>query len=203
MVMFWKKKSKEKLGKMTWYDITVDQYQRIKGLGQIDPNDVEDQITAAEILLGINADDMLWKDFCVKLNELDFLKNPIPKTIVRGSYKLNGRKYNCMYNLQQMSVARYMDFTNLLKTNDMVKILGVFLVPEGKEYGEGYDLDQVYDDIGNMNIVEAFGIFNFFKVQFIACIKTMKDYSVKVLRKDKKLQALVSDIMESYCMLDL
>lgn len=197
--MFWKKNKVKKLHSMSWNDITVEQYQKLRGL---DPNDVSDQITAAEILLEINADDMKWSDFCVKLNELNFLKDPIPKTIVRESYKLNGRKYNCMYNLQQMSVARYMDFTNLIKTNDLVKILGVFLVPDGKEYGN-YDMDQVYDDIKTMNIVEAYGIFNFFKLQFIVCIKTMKDYSVKMLRKDRKLQVLVSEVMESCSMLDL
>lgn len=197
--MIWKKKKVKKLSKLTWWDITVDQYQRLNGL---DVNDVGDQITAAEILMGINVDDMLWKDFCVKLNELNFLTEPMPKTIVRDSYKLNGRKYDCLYNLQQMSVARYMDYANLIKTNDMVQVLGVFLVPEGKEYGE-YDIDQVYEDIKTMSIVEAYGIFNFFVLQFKVCIATLNDYSMKVLKKDKKLQELVLDIMESYSMLGL
>ena len=197
--MFWKKNKLKKLHRMSWNDITVEQYQKLKGL---DPNDVSDQITAAEILLGYNVDDMLWSDFCVKLNELNFLTEPIPKTIVRESYRLNGRKYNCMYNLQQMSVARYMDFTNLIKTNDMVKILGVFLVPDGKEYG-CYDIDQVYDDIRTMNIVEAYGIFNFFRLQFKVCTGTLNDYSMKLLRKDKKLQKVVSELMGSYYMSDL
>ena len=197
--MFWKKKRKEKLTGLTWFDITVGQYQKLKGL---DPDDVSDQITAAEILLGYNVDDMLWGDFCVKLNELNFMKDPMPKTIIRNSYTLNGRKYNCMYNLQQMSVARYMDFTNLLKTDDLVKILGVFLVPDGEEYGE-YDMDRVYEDIESMSVVEAFGIFNFFKVQFLVCTKTMKDYSMKLLKKDRRLQGLVSELMESYSMSDL
>lgn len=197
--MIWKKKKVKKLSKLTWWDITVDQYQRLNGL---DVNDVGDQIAAAEILMGINVDDMLWKDFCVKLNELNFLTEPMPKTIVRDSYKLNGRKYDCLYNLQQMSVARYMDYANLIKTNDMVQVLGVFLVPEGKEYGE-YDIDQVYEDIKTMSIVEAYGIFNFFVLQFKVCIATLNDYSMKVLKKDKKLQELVLDIMESYSMLGL
>lgn len=196
--MFWKKK-KEKLNKITWWDITIDQYQRLKTL---DLTDMSDQITAAEILLNFNADNMLWKDFCVKLNDLAFLKEPMPKTIVRSEYVLNGRNYKCYYDLQQMNVARYMDFTNLVKEGDIVKILGVFLVPEGKEYGD-YDMGRVYEDIKTMSVVEAYGIYNFFKVQFIACIKTMKDYSVSLLRKDKKLQKVVSDLMESYSTLDL
>lgn len=197
--MIFRKKNRKKVQKMGWYNITVDQFQKLKGLNL---KDVADQITAAEILLGINADDMKWSDFCVKLKELNFLNEEMPKTIVRNSYELNGRKYNCMYNLQELSVARYMDFTNLGRTGDMVKILGVFLVPEGKEYGN-YDMNQVYEDIKTMSIVEAYGIFNFFKVQFIVCTKTMKDYSVKLLRKDRKLQEVVSAVMDSYCTLDL
>ena len=197
--MFFRKRNKEKLKVRSWFDITVEQYQKIKGL---DLQDVSDQITAAEILLGINADDMKWSDFCVKLKELSFLNEEMPHTIVRESYKLNGRKYNCLYNLQELSVSRYMDFINLSKGGDIVKILGVFLIPDGKEYGN-YNLDQVYDDIRSMSIVEAYGILFFFKLQFKVCIETMKDYSVKMLRKDRKLQALVSEVMESCSMLDL
>lgn len=197
--MIFKKKNKKKLPGMTWYDITIGQYQKIKNL---DPTDVSDQITAAEILLGYNVDDMLWKDFCVKLNELNFMKEDPPQTIIRTSYTLNGRKYNCMYNLQQMSVARYMDFMNLIKEDDLVKILAVFLVPDGKDYGE-YDMGQVYDDIRSMNIVDAKSILFFFKMQFKVCIETMKDYSVSLLKKDRKLMEVVSEIMESYSMLDL
>lgn len=196
--MFFRRK-KEKLKSMDWFDITVEQYQKLKGL---DLTDISDQITAGEILLGINADNMVWKDFCKEFNKLAFMNEPLPETIIRDSYVLNGKKYNCLYNLQQMNVARYMDFTNIAKTGDIVKILGVFLVPDGKEYGD-YDLKEVYEDIKTMSIVEAMGIFNFFKVQFIACIKTMKDYSVNLLKKDKKLQEMVSAVMDSFFTSDL
>lgn len=195
--MKWFKKKRIQLTGMTWYDVTVEQFQRIQGL---DLKDMDGQIEAASILLGINSDDMTWKDFCKELRRLDFLNDPMPNTIVRKSYVLNGRKYNCLYDLQDLSVARYMDFSKLGPTNDLVKILAVFLIPEGKEYGE--DLDQVYEDIKTMNIVEAKGIFNFFMLEFRVCIETMKDFSVKALRNSPELQKLVSQAMESYSMLE-
>ena len=65
-------------------------------------------------------------------------------------------------NLQELSVARYMDFCNLAPTGDYEKILAVVLIPDGKEYGD-YDLDQVYNDILDMNMVDVYSIFNFFK----------------------------------------
>ena len=115
---------------------------------------------------------------------------------------LNGRKYNCFVNLQDLTVSRYMDFENLSKTKDLVKILAVFLIPDGKEYGS-YDLDEVYEDIKTMNIVEASGIFNFFPLEFRICIEVLKDYSIKELKKNPELQKLVSEAMELCSMSDL
>ena len=154
------KRKKEKQSGMSWYDVSLDQFQRLQ---KLDLKEMDDQIEAANILLGINTDDMTWPEFCVELRKLDFLKTEMPKTIIRKTYTLNGRKYDCMYDLQQMTVARYMDYMNLLKEEDsMYKVLSVFLVPEGCEYGSGYDMDVVYEDIKSMNVVEAYGIFNFF-----------------------------------------
>lgn len=194
--MFWKKKEKPAL---TWYDVTLDQYQKLQN---IDTSELEGQIEAATILLGVDTDDMTWVEFCKELNKLDFLNQPIPKTIVRNSYMLNGRKYNCFVNLQDLTVSRYMDFENLSKTKDLVKILAVFLIPDGKEYGT-YDLNEVYEDIKTMNIVEASGIFNFFPLEFRICIEVLKDYSIKELKKNPELQNLVSEAMELCSMSDL
>jgi hypothetical protein len=179
--------------------VTLDQYQKLQN---IDTSELEGQIEAATILLGVNTDDMTWVEFCKELNKLDFLTEPIPKTIVRNSYMLNGRKYNCFVNLQDLTVSRYMDFENLSKTKDLVKILAVFLIPDGKEYGT-YDLNEVYEDIKTMNIVEASGIFNFFPLEFRICIEVLKDYSIKELKKNPELQNLVSEAMELCSMSDL
>lgn len=184
---------------MDWNDVSLATFKRLKGL---DVNDLDDQIEAAAILLGVNVDDMTWVQFCKELKKLDFLKDEIPKTIVRTSYTLNGRKYITRANLNELTVVRYMDYVNQCKTGEFEKILSVVLIPDGKEYGD-YDIDEVYSDILAMSIVDVYAVFNFFKLQFIVCAKTMKDFSVKALRKDKKLQALVSEVMESYCTLDL
>ena len=187
---------------MNWSDITLKQFKKLKGL---DLKDLSDQITAAEILLNINADDMTWVEFSKKLKDLNFLEKEIPRTIIRKYYTLNGRKYNTSVNLQELSVARYMDFCNLAPTGDYEKILAVVLIPDGKEYGD-YDLDQVYNDILDMNMVDVYSVFNFFKMQFIVCIKTMTDFSVKQLKGDRKLQAVVREVLDSmvsYSMLDL
>ena len=55
-------------------------------------------------------------------------------------------------------------------------------------------------------MVDVYSVFNFFKMQFIVCIKTMTDFSVKQLKGDRKLQAVVREVLDSmvsYSMLDL
>ena len=197
--MIFKRKKKTVQGK-TWYDISVAKFQELKGL---DLKDLDGQIEAARILLGVQVDDMTWGEFCQELNKLNFLNEEIPKVIIRKTYTLNGRKYDTRANLQEFTVARYMDFVNQSKTGKWERILSTVLVPEGCEYGEGYDMDRVYLDILSMNIVDAYAVFNFFRLQFIVCIKTMKDFSVKALKRNPELQELVSEVMESYSTLDL
>lgn len=183
---------------MDWKDITLEQFQKIN---KLDLKEMDGQIEAANILLGINSDDMTWTNFCKELRKLEFLNKEIPKVIIRNSYTLNGRKYITKANLQELTVSRYMDFTNLAPKGELEKILAVVLIPEGKEYGE--DLDQVYKDILTMSIVDVYAVFNFFKVQFIVCTKTMKDFSVKALKGNPELQNLVSEAMELCSMSDL
>ena len=196
--MLFGRKKKVREGK-TWYDVTLAQFQELKGL---DLKDLEGQIDAAGILLGVNVDDMSWADFCRELNKLSFLNEEVPKVIIRNAYELNGRRYVTQANLQEFTVARYMDFVNQSKTGKWERILSTVLVPEGKEYGE-YDMDKVYLDILSMNIVDAYAVFNFFRLQFIVCIKTMKDFSVKALKGNPELQWLVSEVMEYYSTSDL
>lgn len=183
---------------MNWNDITLDQFNRIK---TFDLTDLDGQISAAEVILGIKADDMTWKEFskeCVKLN---FLDKPIPETIIRKTYTLNGRVYKTEPNLNELNVARYMDFTNLIPTGELEKILAVVLIPEGGKYGD--NLEQVYEDIKTMSIVDVYAVFNFFKLEFKTSLKTLADYSVRSLRKDKKLRKVVSAAMDSCSMLGL
>ena len=190
--MLFKRKKKVSEG-MTWWDVTLGKFQDLKGL---DLKELDGQIEAARILLGMEVDDLPWGEFCKELNRLKFLEEEVPKSIIRESYVLNGRRYVTKANLQEFTVARYMDFVNQGRTGKWERILSVVLVPEGKEYGE-YDMDRVYTDILSMSIVDAYAVFNFFRVQFIVCIKTMKDFSVRALKRNPELRSLVEEALDS------
>lgn len=194
--MKWKKFIEK--NRMSWNDITLGQYNRIKDL---DLTQIDNQITAAEILLGINADNLTWVEFGEKLKTLDFLSKPMPQTIIRFAYELNGHKYVCRPRVDELSVSQFMDFTSLSKTGEINKILGVFLIPEGKEYGD-YDIEAVWKDILSMSVVDAMGVFNFFQLEFQACVRTLADFSIKMMRKGMKKEdlKLIKEAVESVSM---
>ena len=185
---------------MTYNDITLRQYLKVKNL---DTDDVEDQIRATEILLNINADNLTIQEWAEKVKELDFLAEPIPKTIIRFSYNINNRVYDCRPRLDNLSVSQYMDYVNLAKDQDHPeRILAVILIPEGKKYAEGYDINQVYEDILDIPVIDFFSILDFFILQFKVCIKTLEEYSMDLMRtgtlsrKDKKDLMTVQKAMQ-------
>lgn len=185
---------------MDWKDITLEQFQKIQKLNL---NDIEDQITATEVILGINADDLTMQEYAKEVKKLDFMNREIPKTIIRFSYDLNGRHYTCKPRLDELTVSQYMDFTNLAPTKQLEKILGVFLIPEGKKYGE-YDIEEVYKDILTMSVVDAYAVFHFFLMQLQTCTKALEGYSMKMLKgkKNRDIRKAISAVMESYSMSD-
>lgn len=191
--MFKFKNKNIKPKKMSWDDITVRQYNQIKNL---DLTKIEDQITAAEILLNIKADDMTWVEFGKELRKLDFLSEPMPKTIIRFAYTLNGRKYVCNPNPADMSVSQFMDYSETAKTGCIEKILAVFLIPEGKEYAD-YDINQVYEDILDMSVQQAEGLLGFFRIVVRVLSETLSDYSVQKLKNlNKKDRELIKQALE-------
>lgn len=148
----------------SWNDVTLDMFNR---LSEIDRNDVAGYIDVIEILSGKSTDDMSIRELTQLMKSLDFMSEPIPETIIRDSYSINGNVYIVDKDLSSLSVSQFMDFTGYVKTNpkDFVSILSVFLIPEGKTYGE-YDMSKVQDDIRDMSITDVQAIFNFFTLVF-------------------------------------
>ena len=64
------------------------------------------------------------------------------------------------------------------------ELIGCFLIPIGKEYGD-YDRVAVNNDILNMGVEEAFGVTNFFIKQLAGFFKIFRFYSIRRIMKTK------------------
>lgn len=161
--------------KDSWEKITIKDYLKINDIKdlQVKSNDEKD------FMLGAYLNEMEYEDFISlplsktrdMMANMQFLYDT-PKVPKRPQkvYTLNGRKYRLIRNAEDMTTAQFIDFQSLQdgKGYDahVVEMMSVFLVPDGHAYNDGYDKEQVENDILELPLVEGLSIANFFMKRF-------------------------------------
>lgn len=154
---------------MNWNDISIKQYNDIKNL-YLDPDlsDEDRLILQINILFGVDALKLKTNELHKYINEMKFLGSKIPKMKIKKEYKLGSNIYILKKELKDVTVAQWLDWQNFLKdgsdTDNFPNLLSIFFFPKGEtEYGDGYDIAQVHQDINNhLSISEAMSISSFF-----------------------------------------
>ena len=155
---------------MNWNDISIKQYNDIKNL-YLDPDlsDEDRLILQINILYNVDALKLKTSELHKYVNEMKFLGSKIPKMKLKKEYQLGNNTYTLKKELKDVTVAQWIDWQNFLKdgggdTDNYANLLSVFFFPKGEtEYGDGYDIEQVRQDINNhLSIAEAMSISSFF-----------------------------------------
>lgn len=167
---------------MKWNDVKYYQFEKLQELLKID-NDEERMIEVAQLLLGEEVLDLPVAEFSKKVKELDFLQSEMPSGIPPKKITVNGRKYFLDCLLGNVSTAQYIDFTNHSKTNDICKMLSVFLIPEGHKYNDGYDILQVMNDIKDLPVTVVNDTAFFFGRHYNVFMRIFQSYSIKNIKK--------------------
>ena len=167
---------------MTWYDVTLYQFNEIEKAVNIE-DDTERIFRLAEIIYGEDVTNLPLKEFNEKVKQMVFLKDEMPNKIPPKKIEVNGRKYFLDCLLGNITTAQYVDFTNHSNTGDLSKMLSVFVIPEGHKYNDGYDMLEVINDIGMLPIPIVNSIAFFFGRQFSVFMKIFQRYSIKQIKK--------------------
>lgn len=197
---------------MTWNDITYRQFLAIKDAMSLD-NDEERLEAVAQAVYGEKVLEEPMIEFNKKCRALDFLKTEIPNDINVKKVKVGDREYYFDGMLGQISAAQYFDFQNHLKNKDEVKCFSVFFLPieyeydkKGKKvktikhkYNDGYDMEQVFEDILEMPVPIVISANFFFNRQFQLYIKIFQHYSIKQI-KNQKLPKNLTKALEKVIM---
>ena len=156
---------------MNWTDVSLKKYIELKDL-YLDPelSDEDRLIYQIKILFDVDPLKLKPTELHKYINEMKFLGEKVPKMKIKSTYVLGGNTYTLKKDLKDFNVSMWIDWTNFLKEgsdiDNYAKLLSVFFFPEGKdvkEYGEGYDIEQVRNDINNfLSIPEANSIASFF-----------------------------------------
>jgi len=95
----------------------------------------------AKIFYGEEVLNLPLAEFSQKFSKLKFLTEEIPTQLSVKTVEVNGRKYYFDGLLGKISTAQYIDFQNYNKLEDESKVYSVFFIPEGHQYGDGYDME--------------------------------------------------------------
>lgn len=177
---------------MTWNDVTYDMYREITLIMQDkEQSDEEKTYDMIKVLYGEDVLSLSLPEFAKKV-DLSFLKTKIPDVGLLKEYEVNGHKYKLYPDLSKLSVAQYLDFNNYTKTgnNDMRYVLSVFFIPEGHTYNDGYDMEEVHKDIGDMPMPLVSSVCFFFRkwsVGFAVCFRRSSLKEKKRLMKAGKI----------------
>ena len=170
------------MNKLGWNDITYRQLLDIRDAANIE--DENERVYAImEAVFGESVLDLDLKNFALKCKETEFLQKEIPNDLHVKDIKVNGREYYFDGLLGNITTAQYIDFQNYQKNNDEYKTFSVFIIPKGHKYNDGYDMEQVFNDILDIPVPVLFSASFFFSRQFELFIRIFRRYSIKQMKK--------------------
>ena len=186
---------------MNWFDISLKKYIELKDL-YLDPEITDEDRLFYQIKILFDIEPLKLKptELHKYINEMKFLGEKVPKVKLKSTYVLGENTYVLKKDLKDFSVAQWVDWNNFLNEgsdiDNYAKLLSVFFFPEGKDvkdYGEGYDIEQVRNDINIfLSIPDATSIASFFltyhKASLIASLLYTKRKILKtpLEKKEKK-----------------
>lgn len=159
--------------------LPIGKYLQILELAKGEDND----ISIVSVLSDKTEDELLnmplteYRDLAERAGFLFYQPTPAK---ARKEYTLAGKKLRIEQKMERITTAQYIDFKEYAKAGetDVCRYLSVFLVPEGKNYNDGYDVDEVRDLIAeSLPTPDALGIRDFFVKRLGRLIAATLTYS--------------------------
>lgn len=129
------------------HELPIGKYLRILEIGKREAEEIDKSTAILQVLTDWSATDLE----CLSLNEYSALvsgcgwlfEQPKPTKIQR-TYKIGDFELR-LTDAKDICTAQYIDFQAYAKDMDsyIVELLSALLVPKGKRYGEGYDIERL------------------------------------------------------------
>ena len=173
--------------KLTWADITLEKYLEIQALKTID--NIDFIVNLIKIIYNVEDPESLpYTDVLEYGDKLKFMSEAIKEVPLKDYYILNGNKYMLDIDMLNMKTQQVIDYRNYVKEeNNFVKILSVFLIPEGHKYNDGYSIQDVQNDIMYMTMPDVFSISSFFLKAWQTCLTVFQDYFNETIENMEKI----------------
>lgn len=176
--------------------LTLGLYLDIDAVLQSDAEDIDKQVRIIALLDGTTPEAVLalpLKEYSAKAAATEFLRHdcpPIsaPSRVISGDLVLMPTK-----DFTNITTAQYVDFQTFSKggTAKLPELIAVLLVPEGRNYNDGYDVAQVVRVVRDLPLPVALGLSAFFFGQLVQSIQaslTSLESAAKSLPKRRRAE---------------
>lgn len=184
--------------KNSWNKISVEDYRLIRNILQDDSvSQITKNVQILSVLTETSVEDLL-KENMQKVQELfkqlEFLQSfPEPRKLSMKTLKIKDHKYKLITNIDKYNVSQLLDFQAYIANDPnehYAEILSTIIIPEGKQYNEDYDINEVINDIKyNLSIDIAHSLVFFYTEKLMKSLKGTKTYldlMTKMLTPRKK-----------------
>jgi hypothetical protein len=177
--------------KNNWDDITWKEYEQIEQILNTDiPSDYK-AVHLVSILTGLDVsviENLPISHFNKLIPHLAFLETEPETHYHKFEYTINDREYELKGKIEEITTAMYIDYRAYMseEDKDVIKLMSVFLIPKGHDYNDGYDMEQVMSDIGDMCWLDVRAASFFFRIQLAAYIEILKSSLQKTMKKTMK-----------------
>lgn len=193
--IFKRKKEEKLLLYNSWESVPLKVYDEIvKVTNNEDLSPMQKNIEVISLLSNIPSEE-IWnmdinkvKKLSIKasfINEFDFDRNNKPKSLT-----INNMKCTIKYNLNDFSFAQFQDFQTFYQMGTdkyMHNILATIIIPDGKKYGDGYDLDEFTEHLYNeISITDAQTVMFFFTKSLLHSLDHTRTYLISQMKKEVK-----------------
>lgn len=180
-----------------WKDITLKQYYTIKELLE-EPDDYT-TYNIIDLLYSVDSVNLPLTELKKYNGALEFLNKEIPLVKLEEKYEINGIIYMTGYNLSKISAAQFIDYNNYTGTNKYEDYLSVVFIPEGHQYNDGYDIDQVKKDLLNLPITVVRSLVFFYTLQLaklqISFLSSLKK-DLRKMKMEKEKRKEIEELIE-------
>lgn len=182
--------------KFTWDDVSIGQYDRLMSISSTKMNDLDKAISMLSVLTGEIEDhykEMPLPRLKEHLKMIEGLNHEELKPhFESGKYEVAGVKYNLTPNAEKMTAGQFIDYQSTAESNpeDLSMFMAILCVPEGKKYGEGYDVMELRQTFyEKFPYTHAMGVCFFFQKTSSALLTSFLSYLTRKIKRTKKKES--------------
>lgn len=192
----------------SYKELPYKKYMEIQDTILYFDNDSDRTTQIISVLNDLEFDDvenLTLTDYNRLAKQAEFLKYEIT-TEVKDIYPkltINNREYTLFTDIENMTVAQYIDFSNYLKDaeNKVPEMLSCFIIPkDAEQYNKDYDIQEVINDINEyLDVYTVKQLSNFFFLLSQSLTKGFlksKIGTMKKMARKEKNKALRKTMME-------